>query len=345
MLWGTVLIVALTFTAGRVGEWVTTWASSWQDKQMGGSCKAFLENEELAREYLGICTDEVLHRQTVDGTQSRYETTRALIGEMVDGSSRAPSQRQLEIALMTQWGGACKEVLSTEGTAGLHPSPESAKRIGTKACLLEMRSLHPRAWSALIERHWRLADEQRWEGNYPTDAQLQRALDADNEFLGVRLPTVKQLVGVAGYVLLAALGCSVLFKAGPKLQRVIRERRRSSAKERPRESPKENRTNRQEAREQMPRCWQRADAAFTVWFTKHFGAESGLYRDERLRRRIREVFLRVVEDRQLDNFDRLWRQMRATFHPDTGSKQFSPLELTDIFQYIGQNQPVRSSAA
>ncbi len=248
---------------------------------------------------------------------------------------------------MAQWGGACEFLLSTHANVPIAKDgdPDTLK----VACLYEMSRLKPRAWNALVERHWRIEDIGNWVPEFlPTETQLRRALDAEHRLFGFEtarlLKSAAVIAGIGGAIavgrpvaVFVAIWCAGVWRRS----RPAQSQRRGAG----------DRTQAHERREDAGQAhfeaanWRTVDPAFSAWFSRHFNPDTGLYKTAAMRVRICDVFMRVVESKGLQDFERLARHLRATFHPDSSQRgQFTLHELTDISQYVSQHLPLRKAA-
>lgn len=217
-----------------------------------------------------------------------------------------------------------------------------------KACLDELEALHPRAWRALVERHWRLRESQAPE-YHPTKEQVRRALDVETLWFGIDKTSWRKAgVGfgaVAAAVYLREPLLESLTGLGILLSGLTRRatRRRQPRERADHEGDDDHQDQSHASRE--PASWRVADPAFKTWFVRHFDPADGLYGTGVLRQRIYKEFMRTVDEKRLVTFDKLAKHLKATFHPDTtAGGRFTRAQLTDISQYVNQNLPAWKAA-
>ena len=364
---------ALSSARGVSASW-SGLSAEWLESSMGGGCSAFMQGGRLEEEYAEICTDEVLHLTRSDGS-FRYSPARLFLNDATgnrlfkprdpfkDGpaafgfeakerltAAERPSVRQLRVALLGQFGGACAFMLSAYKP--LPAAADVAPDVLMTACLSEMKQLRPRAWRSLVTLHWRIADGANWTPEYfPTKEQVRRALETEDRVFGIhksawmQAATVLAVLMALAYVREPLLGVlAAVWSAAGRLRwpESRRSHRSSSGAD---DEPKGKRpgSERRSEPSEPPiesAAWRTADPAFRTWFTRHFHPKTGLYRTEAMRRQIFNDFMKVIEEKKPQGFERLKTQLRATFHPDSAPwRTLSRQELMELSQYINQHLP------
>jgi hypothetical protein len=292
------------------------WASM---PPMGGACEAFMEGGELEDEYRELCADEVLNLwPQYDVAQGIFVETSYLT------RTTRPRAADLRLALMAQWGGACDVMRKSIGD-------DAARReLYMRACLSELYRLRSKAWASLTSRHWRLVEPGLWTTeNLPTPLQVERAREAEQFIFAVR----KVYFGWLGLALLASGLLSFVVRVTRglriRLMTAIRARRKSSAP---------HQTEGTEAKQNH--SWNEADREFRARFSRLFEPDKGSYKTRELRARMWGAYMCAVETRRGKTYDVLFTLMLRTFHPDNAPHvAITREELTDIFQFIGQEFP------
>ncbi|MEQ1909541.1 MAG: hypothetical protein ABMA15_12000 [Vicinamibacterales bacterium] len=203
---------------------VSSFWKGWNDDEVGGACEAFMQGGTLEQEYLENCVDEIVTLKRSDGTTDRYHVAADVLLEATIEQRKArpgsmPSTRQLRVALMSQWGGACEFAVNEQPSLPRLEDVDRDTRI--YACLAEMLRLQPRAWAALTHLHFRLKDRSYWVPEYyPTIDQLRRAMEEEHKVFGFAKSTL-WAVATGLFALIAV--AVVAEQAAPTVARVWRK--------------------------------------------------------------------------------------------------------------------------